>query len=268
MPKKAGEETQDEIADDVFGSERERASPETPNDMGGGQGAPPAGEGGGEAPAGDPAEQGSRMVPLGELTSERKKFQDQIGGLNSTIGELKLQLAELTGRVAARSAPQRRPAPPPDPRTDPEAALAYTYEAATRQATARFLNFSEARAVRDHGKETVKAAKDAARAAGVFYDFADRSDPYGDLVDWHKDQTARAKIADPKKWADEERKKIREEVLAELSGQTPEQKAAAAANPKFPGTLGARSASGVQGASPPTQAAVANELFASTRKRG
>lgn len=215
----------------------------------------------------------NRHVPLSELLAERERFKREKTlreemEKRASEHEARAKTLEQMFQQVQRPQPQQQPqqAPPqqaiPDPYTDPEA---YAQYQSHQQFLARrndIANMSEAIARRAHGSEIVDKAIQAAQQAGIAQQFyLKAADPYGELLDWHKHQTALQRIGpDPDAYEKALEAKLREKILSELkTGQGKPQ-------PKFPGSLADATATGSQGQHL-TEEAIANELFSPTRNR-
>jgi hypothetical protein len=80
---------------------------------------------------------------------------------------------------------------------------------AERMMMSRELDRSERRQRKAHGDETVTAALQQAKQAGMIQSFLNEDDPYQSLMDWHKEVEA---VRDPKSL----KEKLRAELMAEM----------------------------------------------------
>lgn len=80
---------------------------------------------------------------------------------------------------------------------------------AERMMLSRELDRSERRARKAHGDETVSAALEQAKKAGMINRFLDEEDPYQSLMDWHKEVEA---VRDPASL----KERLRAELMAEM----------------------------------------------------
>jgi hypothetical protein len=205
------------------------------------------------------------MVPVSELTGERQKWQTRVEQLqeeaNRRYQTLEQQLQSLQ---QVRQQPQQQTQiEPPDFNVDPEGALSFHLQRQQAAFVNQMLNQSEIMARDKFGDELVDAALKAAQAAGATNQFMDKPHPWGELVKWHKRQQTLQRVGeDPDAYEARVRKEEREKVLAELKagGQ------AAAAAPKFPGSLATATGQGEQGAHLTEEAAMGS-IFASGRNR-
>ena len=221
----------------------------------------------------DDARDANRHVPLRELLAERERFKKEKGlreefERRATEHETRARTLEQMYHQAQRQ-PQQQPQQDqpqqqqaPDPYADPEG---FAQHQSQQQFLARrndIANMSEAIARRTHGAEIVDKAIQAALQTGAAQHFYQRAaDPYGELIDWYKHQTALQRIGpDPDAYEKSVETKLREKILAELKagGTKPQQ--------RFPGSLADATATGV-GGQHLTEQAIADELFSTTRNR-
>lgn len=272
MPKK----DQDQVAADVFGSDRDREVVEevVTKKPGEGERETPAEDDReednpreeGEGDEGNEDEEQEGTVSVKEHVRERKKLQATIKGFQSQFDALKQELqardvkiATLEGRVSATPQPQQRRVAPPDRRRDPAGAALYEVQQMRIEQTHKFLNQSERRARKTYTSAVVDEAITAAKQAGVFHDFAETDDPYDELVDWHKQTKSMSRLQGKslddleKEIREDERKKVAEELKKE--GRT-----------NLPGSLAASTRAGAQGGHV-SQNAVAKSVFGSDRNR-
>lgn len=229
-------------------TEQGQAAPETPQD--------PSGRG--------------HHVPLSELLTEREKRKGEAklreeSEKRASEYEARAKTLEQLLQQSRQPAPQQAQQPPqqiPDPFADPEGYARYQDRKAFIDRRNDIANMSEAFAVRAHGRDVVSKAIEAAHKAGVADHFFMRAnDPYGELLDWHKQQAAFQRIGpDPDAYEKKLEQSLREKILAELK------QGGAKPQPKFPGSLADATAGGSQGAHL-TEEAIANELFSTTRNR-
>jgi hypothetical protein len=228
-------------------------------------------------PVSEPAEQPSnRMVPLSELLSEREKrksTEERVRG--ETAKQYDERIARLEASLQRFNQPQQQ-APQyqqsqqsaPDPYTDPEGYAAHVQEVALAQIVDRQLNISEAKARKTYGDDVANQALQYAQQTGASKYFlasakqGKTDDAWGDMLEWFTKQQALAKVGDPvnfeKQIREDERKKAREELIAEMKQGKPQ--------PKFPGSLADATAAGAQGQHL-TTTAVANDIFDTNRNR-
>lgn len=175
-------------------------------------------------------------VPQQALEAERKKRQDR----DDQIAELLRQNADLNRQILARqAAPQpstpQQPAPAPELWNDPDAWAEHRVKSALdpvqEQMQSMRLHFSQQIAVTTHGAEAVQGAIQALaelrQTNPQEYQrlemLADKSmDPVGDVVRWHKQQSALREIGDdPAKYRESLKEQLRKELLAEMEAQAP-----------------------------------------------
>lgn len=281
----------DAVLEDVFSSGRDRGAdraapkdePEAQPEQPKAEQVEPEKQEASDEPQGEAKPQGyrdpstGRFVPLKELTSEREKRQaaeksreDEARLRQQAEDNARRWQADLEALQRRQQAAQNPPAPPPDPLTDPEGAFSHLKSEFQQQLINQNVNFSEARARDKFGDEVVNAALQAAHQVGIAHRFQTTPDPIGDVVRWHKRQTAMARIGDDvdgyeKRIRDEERQKTIEDLKAGrvsvMPGQTPQQPQ------RFPGSLNDATASGPQGAQPVSDEAMAAGMFSTSRKR-
>lgn len=252
-----------EASESVFASDRDR----------GGTSAPP--EAVVEAPASESAPSGPqsegtspkpiRHVPLDELLSERSKFKEQINGIQSKfeddLRKRDLEIAELRGRFSQVPQPQRQQAtPPPDPLEDPRGALNHLYGVMTERQMADRNALSKRFAERQYGKDVVEEAIKSAPVEICNQFYRQSPDPWGDLVEWHKEQKARQEVGSD---LEAFKKRIADEAVAKALAdlKKPGQQ-------QFPGTLAAVTATGQQGNHLSTMTPTADVFSSDRRNRG
>lgn len=126
---------------------------------------------------------------------------------------LKAQLARLD-QIEARL--QAQPQPVPDLYENP-AAFQQAIIDQVRMAEANTIAEISERMARDrNGDDLVDAALQAAQAAGTVNQFKGKRDPWGELVKWHKAQTALSEIGDdPAAY----KARVRQELMQELQAE-------------------------------------------------
>lgn len=226
-------------------------------------------------PVSEPAEQPSgRMVPLAELLAEREKGKARADkAREETTKQFEERLARFERELQQRPAPQQQQTyqqpEAPDPIVDPRGYADHVRQQAVDSVIVPQLNQSEARARQTHGTDLVNQAYQAAVQSGAARYFTEAAyagktaDAWGDMVNWFTRQQAIAKIGpDPaayeKQIREDERKKAREEVIAEMKRGAPPQ--------RFPGSLADATAAGGQGQHL-SATAVANDIFDTNRNR-
>lgn len=162
-----------------------------------------------------PAPEPVRTVPLPELLEQRHARQLA----EQEARHAKERLAEIQRALEAQYRASQPQPQPIDPVSDPEGfARAVLQENAaikqqlSEQAVHQRANMSEMLARRDHGTEKVDQAVQQAIQSGLNRHFMAQPDPYGALMDWHNSRHIAQQVGD----LDAFRKKVREEVIAEL----------------------------------------------------
>lgn len=142
-----------------------------------------------EQPVEPEAKPEPHAVPISALLDERDKRK-----------QLEAELAEV--RSKQQQAQQVEASPPPDPYEDPEGFAKYQSAEVESKILNHTLNMSERFAVKEHGKDTVEAAKTWAQqrfASDPFYQqqVLSDADPYERVVsDYRRDQIV-SKVSDP-----------------------------------------------------------------------
>lgn len=266
----------DAVLDDVFSSGRDR----------GGNSAPPedvsSPEATGsqepiEAESHQPSQEATdpstgKVVPLNELLSERKKFQEKLDTLRAEgerrDAEYRRQLEDIARRTQ-QAQPQPQPAPKiPDPLQDPEQYFTLLNGTVQNSVFVERLNLSEDRARDKYGDKEVDEAFQAAERAGLiqrshFIQTSPRH-PWGAMVDWYRQQKVLETVgADPDAYRAKIEEEVRAKVLEELkAGKGPGEQQQQPT--RFPGTLADSTAAGKQGAHLTTRAVMA-DVFGSDR---
>jgi hypothetical protein len=210
----------------------------------------------GEAPA-NPEAPEPATVPIKALHDERgkvKRYTEQVASFEKEMGDLKRQNVTLGRQVqdliaALRTPPaqpqQNAPQPQaPDFFADPEGAvramiaehvqpLAAHQGRMTEQMSQQF-------AVQNHGAEAVQAAYaelenriavNPTAARGEYQRIMSSGNPWGELVKWHKNETALKEIGnDPVAY----RERLKAELLEEMKGQPAPAAPNAQASPAAP----------------------------------
>lgn len=218
---------------------QERREPEAQD-----QGQQPAGAEGGE-PAGDDGQRG--RVPQEALHAARERArasQDEIADLRARNERLEAQMqAFLAGQQAPRQERQQQQAPvlvdpaTIDPLADPagwsaavraqirDEVMREAREATTGTLREQMALTSMARTHREHGDEFLEAHKaataEARRNPGFDFELQQNAYDLGNFVwGWYQDRKLRSEIgADPAKWRETERARMRAELLAELGAE-------------------------------------------------
>lgn len=196
-----------------------------------------------EAEQSTPAKTDPPMVPLAALQEERQKSR--------TVSERLAQIEQMI-QASQRQGQQAEPRKLPDMFEQPEAYTQTIMQMMEERKSDIIAEMSERFTRSKHGDEVVDVAFKTAEAAGVLDQFRGKKDPWGELVKWHKQHTVMSEIgADPDAWRAQERERLRQEVLAELAGQSQKQAAARGA-PSLASqpNLGARAAPAWGGPTP------------------
>jgi hypothetical protein len=213
------------------------------------------------------------MVPLTELTNERKKLKgerDEERRLRMEA-EARAKVYQEQFEAARRQPPPQAPQPRqpiriPDPVTDPEQYARFVHQTAEERIEAARLDASEDRAREKYGDEIVNQALNAAQQAGLVGhpQLLQQRHPWGAMVEWFKQQKALQTIgSDPEAYANKIREEERAKVLAELkAGNGP----TAGVPQQFPGTLASATQQGATGQITKNLEAATSDVFAPDRK--
>lgn len=172
------------------------------------------------APA-QPRDEKGRFVPISALLDERDKRK---------------AMEERVRQYESQQIPEEPPHYPADPRE----LFGYVEDMIEERLFDATLNQSEAIARRNHGDDIVNEAQAAYRQAmdanpHLFAELRGQADPYEHVVRWHKQQKAFSEIGkDPDAWAEAQRQRIREELLAELQGRPVSSAASASSHTSTP----------------------------------
>jgi hypothetical protein len=150
-------------------------------------------------------------VPVGAVQAEREKRQ----AAQAESEALRREIAELRGMVQATRQPAPQPQQEQQPASlwdDPDAYLKSQISPLEQRLLAQAANFSMRMAIKEHGKETFEAAEQALAQAANTPDgqqFISKlrasDDPAEDLIKWHKQQQAIARVGnDPDAWLNAE----------------------------------------------------------------
>lgn len=263
--------TADKLADDdalgdVFDSGRDRGGKSAPSEVKAPveqvATTPP------EQPAEEQDQDAGKMVPLRELTSERKKLKGKLEEESRAriAAEERAKVLEQFARPQAQQAPQRQPEAP-DPITDPEGYARFVDARAEHRVFQDRLHRSEERARDKYGDAEVDEAFQAAIAAGLIarqhFIQSEPRHPWGAMMEWHKQQKILQTVGnDPAAYEKQIEERVRQKVLKELqAGNGP---IAAAQPTRFPGTLADTTAAGTQGAHLSEEAAM-KDVFGTDR---
>lgn len=155
--------------------------------------------------------QPSGGVPVGAVQAEREKRQ----AAQAESEALRREVAELRGMVQATRQPAPQPQQEQQPASlwdDPDAYLKSQISPLEQRLLAQAANFSMRMAIKEHGKEVFDAAEQALAQAANTPDgqqFISKlrasDDPAEDLIKWHKQQQAIARVgSDPDAWLNAE----------------------------------------------------------------
>lgn len=184
------------------------------------------------APPAEPQKE-QHVAPLTALLDEREKRQ----AAERELQELRAwrQKQEDAQRAAQVQAP--------DPRQDPNGALAYERAVFQAQLTNTRLQTSRFLAEKDFGADVVaEAFAFFDKNPALSHQFVDHPSPFHAAVEFYKRQKVAEEVgADPEGWRAKEREAIRAQLLAEMQAQPVQPK------PRLPGSLAAAPAAGVAG---------------------
>lgn len=210
----------------------------------------------------------NRHVPLSELLSERKQRQEKErlhieAEARAKAYEAQIQQLMQQPRQQYQPQPQEQQVEVPDPYTDPQGWAQHLQGQFQKQMLDNRAAISRAAAVRQFGAEAVQQALSSVPndVANRFY--VNSADPFGDLMDWHKEQQVRKEVGtDLEAYKKKLEEEVRQKVLAELKAGGANGQPA----PKFPGSLATATGQGEQGAHLTEEAAMGS-IFASGRNR-
>lgn len=221
-------------------------------------------------PQPQPDPNANRHVPLSEHLGERNKYKERISQIERAQLEAEARAKayeqQLQTLLAQRQQPQphvQQPVEEPDPYTDPQGWAQYQRTMVTEMIRQNRAEMSRRFAVSQYGAEAVQQALASVPVHIANQLYANSPDPFGDLMEWHKEQQVRKEVGTDldafKKRIEEE---VRQKVLAELKAGG----ASGQSQTRFPGTLAAATATGDQGAMLTEEAAMGS-IFASGRNR-
>lgn len=145
------------------------------------------------------------MVPLAALQAERDHART-----------MKQRLDRLEAAIAAP-----RPLPVPDLLAEPERFQQYVEQTVSQRVNNVEAEMSERFARSQYGAEAVDAAFEAAKAQELTAQFIGKKDPWGELMKWHKAQTALAEIGDdPAAYRARIEAETRQRIMAEMTAQS------------------------------------------------
>ena len=168
-----------------------------------------------QAEASETEEPEPKTVPLKALQDERQK--------NRTMAD---RLAQIEQMIQSSQKPgeQAQPKKLPDMFEQPEAYTQAVMQMMSEREANLIAEMSERFTRSQYGDETVDAAFETAKAAGVVDQFRGKKDPWGELVKWHKQHQVMTEIgADPDAWRKQQLEQMREQLMAEMAGQQQKQ---------------------------------------------
>lgn len=177
----------------------------------------------------------SRDVPITAMLDEREKRQKA----EREAEEARKQLQAIEARLRQQRQEQEQKKQIPDFYENPDERLQFEQGRIQREIEARTLKQSRFFAEREFGKDVVEQAV-------AWYDqnpqlshqFMDHPSPFHAAVEFYKKQQFLNEVSDPDSWREQERQRIREEVMAELKSPQSKPKAppASLANAPAAGT--------------------------------
>jgi hypothetical protein len=202
------------------------------------------------------------------MAKAEEKWNGEVTNLRTQLDQAMRQLQQFQPRPQAEA-----PKPPPDFFENPDAAFQARLQEAIsplQQGQSSIVEtFSRMIASDKHGEETVNKAyqdlqsrvnSNPAAMQATYLRIMQSQHPYGELVKWHKEQSALSTYGDdPEAWRNSERERIRAEILAEAQGgqpngqqQTPQQQVPQNMPNNFAGSRnnGPRSTPGFSGPKP------------------
>jgi hypothetical protein len=208
-----------------------------------------------------------RFVPLHELTSERKKRQDEARlreEAEKRFQDLERRYQDLERRAQA---PQTPPPPPPDPFTDPEGAFAYRDSLYQKQLfeTRVMLGEEVLRTMKpDYDQVRDVFARHAQNDPNLAMQIVRAPNPARFAYEQGKRLMALEKIGDD---YDGYEKRIREEERQKVLAELKQGGASSAPPQRFPGTLADATGSGAQGTMPVSDENMLADVFGSDRRQ-
>jgi hypothetical protein len=184
------------------------------------------------------------------LAKAEEKFNERYSALEGQYQQVMRQMQQFQQRPAQPAAP---PAPPPDFFENPDAAFEARLQKAITPITQSqgqiVENFSRMMAADKFGEEIVNGAMNDLQQRvnqnpqgmhATYLRIMNSPHPYGELVRWHKEQSALKTYGDdPEAWRSAERERMKAELLAEMQGggqqQQPAQQQAQAMPSSFAG---------------------------------
>lgn len=144
-----------------------------------------------------------QRIPLTAMLDEREKRQKA----ERELEEMRRQLASM-----------KEPPKVPDFYEDADGRLAYERRMIEQQTQARFLAQSRFLAEREFGAELVNEAYaffDQPEYRPLTHNLVNHPSPFHAAVEFYKKQKFLAEVQDPDKWREQERERIRQELLAQ-----------------------------------------------------
>ncbi len=191
----------------------------------------------------------SMLDDLREERAKRKEISQQLEAFRKEAEAREQRYLEAMQRGQPRAQEQPKAQPRPDVFQDPEGAFRHLEQQFEQRVIDRVVAMSEAASRRQFGDDKVNAALSAAKQAGIAAQFQYAADPFGALMDWHRQVTTLSTIGpDVDAWRKSERDKMKAEILEEMkAGQT--FRGPGSPQPqRFPGTLADGTQAGTQGA--------------------
>lgn len=219
-----------------------------------------------------PSDRQPRHVPLPELLKERERYKSEAtlrAEAEKRASDMQAQFEALQRQVQAMQQPRPEPEPEPDPYADPAGYARYQAAVFQQQLANERANMSEMLARQKYGDAAVQAAQQAAIAAGAGQHFMRQRDPYGALMQWHRQQSFLQKVGnDPDAYEKSIEQRAYEKALADLKAGkvTPpgSPQAVAPTQQRFPGSLAAATATG-NGAAHLSDEAAFSDVFSNRR---
>lgn len=268
-----------QVMDDVFDSGRDRGGDVVPSEGS----SPPRDEHGRFAPrqeaAPEPApvegqpdpeiepdevpEQGE-SIPRSAFIAERKKLQARIEQIERTAQERELQYQQQLRQLQQ---PQQWPQQQPEPLDifeDPEGFFQQKLTPIQQEVLNTKLDMSEDRARERYGDDLVNEAFAAVQRAGIAQQFVQSRHAYGDIVKWYQREKTLAEVGTN---PDEYRKKLSEEIRAEVLKELKAGGAPGQQPPRFPTSLADQTNAGRGTGAVVTPDAIMSDIFNPDRNR-
>lgn len=203
-----------------------------------------------EQPQPDVPSDNNRQIPFATFEAERRKFKEREAKIRDELeSKFTTEIQQLRQQMQRFSQPPQPQQPPPDFYQDPDGAIRHHLSQLDSQWRNQFLHQSERSARRSYGNDVVDAAYQAASKLGIATDFANGTDPWDDLVQWHKKQLALERVGtDPDAFEKRIREEERQRVLAELKSGGAGTGSAPPQPTRFPTSLASATPTGDQGA--------------------